>query len=184
MLRPMLEDPAVVKILHNAKYDWKILARYGIRMAPLDDTMLLSYALNAALHNHGMDELARLHLGHEPIPFKSVAGTGKSQKSFKHVALKPASEYAAEDADVTLRLWRRFKARLPVEAATARIDRDLRAAAAARDWWYISPLADGWITAENYATVIDTGVGRDHPSTAGHRYLAEHLAAAVASLTR
>ena len=73
---------------------------------------------------------------------------------------------------------------LPVEAATARIDRDLRAAAAARDWWYISPLADGWITAENYATVIDTGVGRDHPSTAGHRYLAEHLAAAVASLTR
>ncbi|MBN9178415.1 MAG: SGNH/GDSL hydrolase family protein [Microbacterium sp.] len=73
---------------------------------------------------------------------------------------------------------------LPVEAATARIDGDLRDAAAARGWWYVSPLAEEWITTENYAAVIDTGAGRDHPSTAGHRYLAERLAAAVASLAR
>lgn len=71
---------------------------------------------------------------------------------------------------------------LPVETATARIDRDLRDAAAARGWWYISPLQDDWITPENYAAVIDTGIGRDHPSTEGHRYLAERLAAAVAGL--
>lgn len=73
---------------------------------------------------------------------------------------------------------------LPVEKATARIDRDLRDAAAARGWWYISPIAEEWITTANYADVIDTGAGRDHPSTAGHRYLAERLAAAVAALSR
>src|SRR5690606_40997147 len=84
----------------------------GVRVAPIDDTMLISYVLEGGLHGHGMDELARLHLGHEPIAFKTVAGTGKSQKSFKHVELKPATCYAAEDADVTLRLWRLLKPRL------------------------------------------------------------------------
>jgi len=73
---------------------------------------------------------------------------------------------------------------LPVEAATARIDRALETAAAARGWWYISPVQDEWITPENYAAVIDTGLGRDHPTTQGHRYLAEHLAAAVGALSR
>ncbi len=73
---------------------------------------------------------------------------------------------------------------LPVEPATARIDRDLAAAAAARSWWYISPIEDEWITPENYAAVIDTGIGHDHPTTAGHRYLAERLAEAVESFTR
>ena len=73
---------------------------------------------------------------------------------------------------------------LPVEAATARIDRDLAGAAAARGWWYVSPIGEQWITPANYADVIDTGAGRDHPSTAGHRYLAERLAAAVAAITR
>ncbi len=73
---------------------------------------------------------------------------------------------------------------LPVEAATARIYRDLQGAASARGWWYISPVEDDWITPDNYATVIDTGIGRDHPTTAGHRYLAERLAAAVATITR
>ncbi|MBK5955985.1 DNA polymerase I, partial [Rhodospirillum rubrum] len=87
----------------------------GIRVAPYDDTLLLSYVLEGGLHGHGMDELARLHLGHEPIAFKSVAGTGKSQKSFKHVQLAPATQYAAEDADVTLRLWRVLKPRLARE---------------------------------------------------------------------
>ena len=73
---------------------------------------------------------------------------------------------------------------LPVEAATARIDRDLAAAAAARGWWHISPLMQDWITTDNYAAVIDTGIGRYHPTTLGHRYLAERLAAAVGALTR
>jgi DNA polymerase-1 len=88
------------------------MARRGIRVAPIDDTMLISYVLDGGLHAHGMDELARRHLGHDPIPFKQVAGTGKAQKSFKHVELKPATCYAAEDADVTLRLWRILKPRL------------------------------------------------------------------------
>ncbi|WP_293828394.1 DNA polymerase I [uncultured Brevundimonas sp.] len=114
-LKTLLEDPSVLKVLQNAKYDIAVMARRGIRIAPYDDTMLISYVLEGGLHGHGMDELARLHLGHDPIPFKSVAGVGKSQKSFKHVALRPASEYAAEDADVTLRLWRILKPRLARE---------------------------------------------------------------------
>jgi DNA polymerase-1 len=114
-LKALLEDPSVLKVLQNAKYDIAVFARRGIRVAPYDDTLLLSYVLEGGLHGHGMDELARLHLGHEPIAFKSVAGTGKSQKSFKHVELKPATCYAAEDADVTLRLWRILKPRLARE---------------------------------------------------------------------
>lgn len=114
-LKGLLEDPSVLKILQNSKYDLAVMARRGIRVAPYDDTMLISYVLEGGLHGHGMDELARLHLGHDPVPFKSVAGTGKSQKSFRHVALKPATQYAAEDADVTLRLWRLLKPRLARE---------------------------------------------------------------------
>ncbi|CAN5406789.1 DNA polymerase I [soil metagenome] len=111
-LKTLLEDPSVLKVTQNGKYDMAVMARRGIRVAPIDDTMLISYVLEGGLHGHGMDELARLHLGHDPIPFKSVAGTGKSAKSFKHVELKPATAYAAEDADVTLRLWRILKPRL------------------------------------------------------------------------
>ncbi|GAA0614300.1 DNA polymerase I [Brevundimonas kwangchunensis] len=111
-LRNLLENPAVLKVMQNGKYDIAVMARRGITVAPYDDTMLISYVLEGGLHGHGMDELARLHLGHEPIPFKTVAGTGKSQKSFKHVELKPATSYAAEDADVTLRLWRILKSQL------------------------------------------------------------------------
>ena len=111
-LRTLLENPAVLKVMQNGKYDIAVMARRGITVAPYDDTMLISYVLEGGLHGHGMDELARLHLGHEPIPFKTVAGTGKSQKSFKHVELKPATHYAAEDADVTLRLWRILKPQL------------------------------------------------------------------------
>ena len=114
-LKPLLEHPGVLKVMQNGKYDIAVMARRGIRVAPFDDTMLISYVLEGGLHGHGMDELARLHLGHDPIPFKQVAGTGKSQKSFKHVALKPATCYAAEDADVTLRLWRILKPRLAEE---------------------------------------------------------------------
>ena len=114
-LKPLLEDPRVLKIAHNAKYDLGVLSRYGVHVAPIDDTLLISYVLEAGLHNHGMDELSKLWLGHEPISFKTVAGSGKAQKSFKHVALEPATGYAAEDADVTLRLHRVLKPRLIAE---------------------------------------------------------------------
>ena len=111
-LKPLLEDPAVLKVAQNAKYDMGVLARYGINVAPIDDTMLISYVLDGGLHGHGMDELSELWLGHTPIPFKTVAGTGKAQKSFKHVPLDTATCYAAEDADVTLRLYDILRPRL------------------------------------------------------------------------
>ena len=111
-LKPLLEDPAVLKVAQNAKYDIAVLARHGIDVAPIDDTMLISYVLEAGEHGHGMDELSELWLGHKPIPFKQVCGTGKGQISFKHVALPEATAYAAEDADVTLRLWEILKPRL------------------------------------------------------------------------
>jgi len=114
-LKPLLEDPAVIKIAQNAKYDMAVLSRYGIAVAPIEDTMLISYVLEAGLHNHGMDELSKLWLNHEPISFKTVAGTGKAQKSFKHVPLEPATTYAAEDADVTLRLYHHLRPRLARE---------------------------------------------------------------------
>jgi DNA polymerase-1 len=114
-LKTLLEDPAVLKVTQNGKYDLAVMARRGIRVAPIDDTMLISYVLDGGKHPHGMDDLARRWLGHDPIPFKQVAGTGKAQKSFKHVELKPATCYAAEDADVTLRLWRLLKPRLAEE---------------------------------------------------------------------
>jgi len=114
-LKPLLEDPAVLKIGQNAKYDMAVLSRYGVRVAPIEDTMLISYVLEAGLHNHGMDELSKLWLGHEPIKFKAVAGTGKAEISFKHVPLEPATCYAAEDADVTLRLYNRLRPRLSRE---------------------------------------------------------------------
>jgi len=117
-LKPMLEDPSVLKIGQNIKYDDSVFASQGIRIAPIDDTMLLSYVLNAGKHNHGMDTLSERYLGHSPIPFKEVAGTGKQQVSFDRVALDKATEYAAEDADVTLRLWQTFKPKLHTEKVT------------------------------------------------------------------
>ena len=117
-LKPVLEDPAILKIGHNAKYDWKILARHGIRMAPLDDTMLLSYALNAALHNHGMDELAQTYIGHRCQPIKELIGAGKNQITFAQVPIDRATRYAAEDAEVTWRLWQHFKPQLPAAQVT------------------------------------------------------------------
>jgi len=114
-LKPLLEDPAVLKVAQNAKYDLGVLARYGIAVAPIDDTMLISYVLDGGLHGHGMDELSQLWLGHTPIPFKSVAGSGKGQKSFRHVPLDQATCYAAEDADVTWRLHEILRPRLARE---------------------------------------------------------------------
>jgi DNA polymerase-1 len=111
-LKPVLEDPAILKIGQNMKYDWKIFARHGIRVAPFDDTMLMSYAMHAGLHNHGMDELSDRYLGHTPIPIKTLLGSGKTQITFDKVAIDDAVKYAAEDADVTLRLWQTLKPRL------------------------------------------------------------------------
>lgn len=118
-LKPLLEDRGVLKIGQNIKYDLSVLHRHGIDVTPYDDTMLISYALEGGLHNHGMDELSELHLGHTPIPFKEVAGSGKNLKSFKYVDLTPATRYAAEDADVTLRLWHILKPRLAREGQMA-----------------------------------------------------------------
>jgi DNA polymerase-1 len=117
-LKPLFEDPAVLKIGHNLKYDMIVLGRLGIDVAPHDDTILMSFDLDAGLHGHGMDELAATHLSHSCIAFKDVVGVGKSQRTFNEIDLKAATRYAAEDADVTLRLWRRFKPRLVAESAT------------------------------------------------------------------
>jgi DNA polymerase-1 len=117
-LKPLLADPGVLKIGQNLKYDLVLLKRYGIDVAPIEDTMLISYALDAGNNNHGMDRLSELHLGHETISFGQVAGTGKAQVSFDKVALDKATDYAAEDADVTLRLWRALKPRLAAEGKT------------------------------------------------------------------
>ena len=114
----MFEDPAVLKIGQNLKYDLIMLRRHGVDVTPYDDTMLLSYDLDAGLGGHGMDDLAKRHLDHACIEFKAVCGTGKAAISFDKVPLDRATEYAAEDADVTLRLWRRLKPRLVREAAT------------------------------------------------------------------
>ncbi|KMO12901.1 DNA polymerase I [Methylobacterium platani] len=114
-LKPLLENPAVLKVGQNVKYDWLVLARHGIEVRPFDDTMLISYVLDAGKGSHGMDELARRHLGHQPITFADVAGTGRQKVTFDRVALDKATAYAAEDADVTLRLWRLMKPRLAAE---------------------------------------------------------------------
>jgi DNA polymerase I len=119
MLKPMLEDASVLKIGQNMKYDAKILKRYGIDIAPIDDTMLMSYAMHAGEHNHGMDALSDRYLGHQPIPIKSLLGSGKSMITFDQVKIEDAAPYAAEDADITLRLWQAFKPKLHrVQVAT------------------------------------------------------------------
>ncbi len=115
LLRPLLEDPAVLKIGQNIKYDMEVFARYGVAVTPIDDTMLLSYVLEGGLHGHGMDELAELHLGHTTIKYAEVAGTGKAQVTFDLVPLDKALAYAAEDADVTLRLHHVLKLQLLAE---------------------------------------------------------------------
>jgi len=111
-LKPVLESNAVLKIGQNMKYDAKIFSRYGVDVAPFDDTMLMSYALHAGLHGHGMDALSERYLHHTPIPIKSLLGTGKSAITFDRVPLNEAVYYAAEDADITLRLWELLKPQL------------------------------------------------------------------------
>ncbi len=118
LLKPVLEDDAIIKIGQNMKYDAKIFARYGVDMAPIDDTMLMSYAMHAGLHNHGMDVLSERYLGHQPIPIKPLLGSGKSAITFDRVSIDDATKYAAEDADITLRLWQMFKPQLHARHVT------------------------------------------------------------------
>ena len=115
ILKPLLEDAGVMKIGQNLKYDCVVLARYGVKISPYEDTMLMSYALDCGLHGHGMDELAKLHLDYQTIKFSDLAGTGKNAKTFDQIAIKDAAKYAAEDADITFRLYDVLKPRLAAE---------------------------------------------------------------------
>ncbi|SDX27696.1 DNA polymerase I [Ruegeria halocynthiae] len=112
LLKPMLEDPSILKIGQNMKYDAKIFRRYGVDVAPIDDTMLMSYAMHGGEHGHGMDTLSERYLSHTPIPIKPLLGSGKSAITFDKVPIDEATAYAAEDADITLRLWKLFKPQL------------------------------------------------------------------------
>jgi len=118
VLKPLLEDPGILKIGQNMKYDSLVLGRYGIEVGPFDDTMLLSYVLDGGRHGHGMDELANIHLGHTTITFSEVAGSGRNKVTFDQVPLDKALDYAAEDADITLRLHAALKPRLVAEHRT------------------------------------------------------------------
>jgi len=115
LLKPLLEDPGVLKIGQNIKYDALVLARHGVEVTPVDDTMLLSFVLDTGQRGHGMDDLAERHLGRSTIKFKEVVGTGKNQITFDYVPLEKALDYAAEDADITLRLHDVLKPRLLTE---------------------------------------------------------------------
>ncbi|MCL4672362.1 MAG: DNA polymerase I, partial [Sphingomonadaceae bacterium] len=133
-LKPLLASDAVLKVFQNGKYDLNVLARNGVMVSPVDDTMIISFALDAGRGQdgigggHGMDELSERHLGHTPIPFKDLCGTGKKAISFAEVPLDRATAYAAEDAEVTWRLHALLKPRLPVEGGRRvyeRVDRPL-----------------------------------------------------------
>ncbi|MDC0042334.1 DNA polymerase I [Paracoccaceae bacterium] len=117
-LRPVLEDDSILKIGQNIKYDAKVLSRYGVMVTVFDDTMLLSYALHGGLHNHGMDSLSQRYLDHSPIAIKTLIGSGKSAITFDKVKIEDAVVYAAEDADITLRLWKIFKQKLHLSKVT------------------------------------------------------------------
>ncbi len=118
LLKPVLEDASVLKIFQNAKYDIKIFQNYGITVQGIADTMLMSYALYSGLHGHGMDALSERYLGHNPIPIKELIGSGKSMITFDKVDVEKATRYAAEDADITLRLWQKFQPELHREKVT------------------------------------------------------------------
>ena len=115
LLQPLLADPSVKKVLQNAKFDAQVLQRYGLVINAYEDTMLMSYALDAGNHGHGMDALSQKYLGHTPIPIKELLGSGKNQITFDQVPVEQAIAYAAEDADVTLRLYKHLQPRLVAE---------------------------------------------------------------------
>ena len=114
-IKKILEDVSIKKIGQNIKYDLMIFKKYGIDVDPIEDTMLLSYTLDAGNNRHNMDTLSEIHLGHKTISYKEVVGTGKKQLNFSEVNLKEATKYAAEDADITLRLYNVLKNRVDNE---------------------------------------------------------------------
>ena len=114
-IKKILEDPSIKKVGQNIKYDYRIFLKEGIRINPIDDTMLMSYVLDAGMNRHNLDLLSELHLGHKPISYKDLTGSGKKQLRFAEVDIKKAAEYAAEDADVTFRLFKIFDERLKEE---------------------------------------------------------------------
>jgi DNA polymerase-1 len=146
LLKPLLADPAVLKVGQNIKYDMLVLKKYGIDIHPFDDTMLISYALDAGQHGHGMDELSELHLGHKTISFAEVAGSGRNQVTFDQVAIDKATAYAAEDADITGRLYRTLKPRLAREGLTTVYETLER------------PLAPVLVEMENWGIKVDAKV--------------------------
>ena len=118
-LKPVFEDPSILKIAHGAKTDWLVLARHGIETRPLADTMLLSYVLDAGRAEHGLDELSIAHLGHKPLQIGEIAGSGRSFIGFARAPIDRATEFSAEDADIAVRLWRVLAPRLAAEGMTA-----------------------------------------------------------------
>ena len=111
-IKPILEDPSIKKVGQNIKFDYTVLKQHGIIIESIEDTMLISYTLDAGINRHNLDVLSEIHLNHKTISYKDVVGSGKSKISFSDINLKEATEYAAEDADVTLRLYNNLKARL------------------------------------------------------------------------
>jgi len=122
-MRPLLTDPGILKVAHNLKYDWQIFAARGIEVGPLDDTMLLSYVLEGRKHEQSLDALSKLYLNHTNIAYSSVVGKGKDQVTFDKVSPEDARDYAAEDADMTLRLHRIFRPRLVFDRMTTVYER-------------------------------------------------------------
>ena len=114
-IKPLLEDPSIKKVGQNIKFDFIVLKQNGIEINAIEDTMLISYTLDAGSNRHNMDVLSEIHLGHKTISFKDVVGTGKNKINFSDIELNKATEYAAEDADVTLRLYENLKERLDEE---------------------------------------------------------------------
>jgi len=135
-LKTLLEDASVLKIAQNMKYDWLIMKRHGVEITSFDDTMLISYAIDAGVGGQGMDALSERWLGHKPIPYKEVAGSGRSAVTFDFVDIDKATAYAAEDADVTLRLWQALKPRLAADGLVSvyeRLERPMVATLAAME---------------------------------------------------
>ena len=114
-IKPILEDPSIKKVGQNIKFDFIVLKQNGIEITPIDDTMLISYTLDAGINRHNMDILSEIHLGHKTITFKELVGKGKNKLNFADIDIAKATEYAAEDADITLRLYENLKERLDEE---------------------------------------------------------------------
>ena len=114
-LKPLLEDPSVKKIGQNIKFDFIVFFKQGIELTAMEDTMLMSYVLDAGKNRHNMDTLSEIHLDHKTIAFKDLVGTGKKEINFSEVDIEKAKDYAAEDADITLRLYQKFKKSLKLE---------------------------------------------------------------------